>query len=213
MAVSLPVGTKPMGGDVDHSASRKAALDIARETVGTAAPNELEVFAAVEAVWLNHPGKAGRWARRGRKSPLAFGALEVTAAITPIALAVVEQVFEQLGVDLGTSWLGRMRVRIRAWRKRRQGPQAPAVDSDCVSGSNSTADATPSAISGTAPAPSSSPESALQAFTADQLTKIHELARSQAVRCGMTPDDAAFFADALVGAAVRATGFALGQRG
>jgi hypothetical protein len=151
---------------------------VARDLVARTAPQELPLFRATSAAYLDDPDSVLR-ARTPKDEVLGFGVGEAVVLITPAALEIAKAVVSFLAsqvrsaVEAETSDAIKARVHDLFRRDRESAPDA-----------------------GTAPG---SP-----ALTDEQLRRVHDLALEKARALDVPEPRAALLADAMVGSLVAA---------
>jgi hypothetical protein len=77
------------------------ATELARAILAQVAPGELPLFGPISRAYAADPGRARM--RRGGDETLGFGLAEAAPLLTPVVLAVAEQVVRYLADDLSKS--------------------------------------------------------------------------------------------------------------
>ena len=146
-------------------------VDVAREVLGRAAPEELPLLRSASRRYFETPHPAGH-TRRGESEVLGFGTEAVVTLLTPVVLAVVTDVLSHIATEIaaGVGPRGMRTARAALRRLFRLKPVAPQTE-----------------------------EPDVPAVTSAQLALIRRNAFGRGVALGLPEEMAQRLADAVVG--------------
>jgi hypothetical protein len=159
---------------VTETTEDQVAVEVARDLVARTAPQELPLFRATSAAYLDDPEKVLR-ARGGRDEMLGFGVEGAVMLLTPVALEIAKAVVSFLATQVRNAV---EKETSDAIARRVHGLFHPS-----------------SAPGGTDAAGSSS----APRLTREQLAQVHDLALEKARALDLPEAEAGLLADAMVG--------------